>query len=220
MIANRSSAGSLVVNGGQDLLMVGGENQEGFLDTTEYINPWSVQTSRPGPKLPHPMAGMSLVQINSTTALMIGGDYDKPSSFFLDIEREEFIEGPPMNHNRILPACGRVVRDEEATYVFAIGGSNRTSFTTDTTEVWSSLTNEWTSGPTFPVSMTAAQVIPSPDQTSLFVLGGRPEDGFLDTIYKLAFHNGQLAWILMDQKLPIARAHYVAVDIPKDLAIC
>ena len=108
----------MVLNHGQTLWVTGGRD-----NTTVNVTPAG---SNPGPDLPLAVDGHCLLQINSTTVMMIGGvtvgSYSK-QSWILNLESGLWIRGPDMKFRRDKLACGVISDSIDGTpLVIAAGG--------------------------------------------------------------------------------------------------
>ena len=85
-----------------------------------------------GPELPVEMTHHSLVQINSTVSLLIGGitsselvEYSSPKTYYFDHIKQQFLQGPELNIGRYYHASSIItdqITDEK--YVVVSGGIN------------------------------------------------------------------------------------------------
>ena len=111
-------------------------------------------TKRPvqGPELPVDMSHHSLVQINSTVSLLIGGmtssDLYSRKTYYFDHIKEQFLQGPELNIGRYYHASSIItdqITDEK--YVVVSGGENNNEYPDyilDSTEIL--INNEWRFG--------------------------------------------------------------------------
>ena len=105
-----------------------------------------------GPELPIDMGAHSLVQINSTVSLLIGGitssDLISRKTYYFDHIKEQFLQGPELNIGRYHHASSIItdqITDEK--YVVVSGGENYNEFPDyilDSTEIL--INNEWRFG--------------------------------------------------------------------------
>ena len=93
------------------------------------------------------MTHHSLVQINSTVSLLIGGitssDYSSPKTYYFDHIKQQFLQGPELNIGRSYHASSVItdlITDEK--YVVVSGGMNNNIL--DSAEVL--INNEWRFG--------------------------------------------------------------------------
>ena len=105
-----------------------------------------------GPELPVGMTHHSLIQINSTVSLLIGGitsselvEYSSPKTYYFDHIRQQFLQGPELNIGRYYHASSIItdqITDEK--YVVVSGGMNSSIGVLDSAEVL--INNKWRFG--------------------------------------------------------------------------
>ena len=102
-----------------------------------------------GPELPVEMTHHSLVQINSTVSLLIGGitssEDSSPKTYYFDHIKQQFLQGPELNIGRYYHASSIItdqITDEK--YVVVTGGMNDSIGVLDSAEVL--INNEWRFG--------------------------------------------------------------------------
>lgn len=136
MSAKRVNAASLVINK-TSLWISGGFNFEsGYLDTSEFI---TLEGSRPGPNLPISVASLTLVAINDTCSMLIGGEtpggVDSNSTFYFQHEGQIWTQGPDLIKARQDHAAG-IVTDEETLEKFVVAtGGEVNGIKLDSTEI-------------------------------------------------------------------------------------
>ncbi len=107
------------------------------LSTTEFVSPDG--SSYFGPDLPYPMEKHCLVQLNVSTAMLIGG-YDEDGgyldAFYYDIISEIFTKGPDSVEHRENHACG-AIRDkgDGSLIVVSVGGFDGAPHNSSTSEL-------------------------------------------------------------------------------------
>ncbi len=215
----RSSAKSIVIND-ETLFLTGGFNEtmEGKkLALSEFVTP--NQPSKSGPELPYSVYLHCFIKVNASMAIVAGGrasgDFNKRKTLFFDIVRINFKTGPKLNEAREFQSCGRLNVDGTS-YIVAIGGSG-----SKTVEVWRSTTEDlWTKGPDFPTSEKATccgETITGRDGNWLLYLAGNSIN-----VHKFTLDSdkGQFKWSMLESKRSVARARFVAIELPPDIMTC
>jgi hypothetical protein len=145
MLEEREFSASLTLNSSH-LWVTGGSNGNGFLQTSEFVS--IGQPSVQGPDLPYAVAGHCLVGVNSSTALLCGGDYGQffNECHFMDWEDHSWSQGPSMMTKRIQHSCGifKSAAHQGRNIVIAAGGYN--GHYLDSVELLDPITNKWIEG--------------------------------------------------------------------------
>jgi N-acetylneuraminic acid mutarotase len=164
-------------------------------------------------EMPQGVSSHCMVQVNSTTTIVIGGGtitekYSRKTMIF-HLGKQSWQTGPDMKTGRIEHACGMFQG-----HVLVMGGYNGQVLSS--TEVWNPATNIWTEGPQLPSGLAYSSTA-SDHSGNIYLLGGF--DGFkiIDTILKLSFTNDGYCWIPMGQKLKTPRMSHIAIPFPDNL---
>lgn len=149
MFERREDAASIVIN--ETLLWVtGGSNGDESLMSTEFIelHGGSGSTS-PGPDMPIALDGHSMVSLNSTTAMVIGGYSNGWSSktFYFDLNSSFWTNGPELKSPREYHASA-ILTDSVTNikYVIVAGGYKSDYLSSVEVLEFSSSAQEWTQG--------------------------------------------------------------------------
>ena len=102
---NRYDSASLVIDNGSKLWVTGGYNLDHRLETTEIVelNDFGdLGLVSYGPKLPHSLMGHSMVLLNDSLAMMIGGsqNIDSDLTYFYEFESSNWKNGPNLGQNQ------------------------------------------------------------------------------------------------------------------------
>jgi hypothetical protein len=65
-----------------------------------------------------------------------------------------------------------------------------------------------------------AAMITTPNGEGVIVIGGYSDGDLLSTFYQLKCNARMCQWLEMQQKLQIARRHFVAMLVPDDITVC
>ena len=146
MLEKREGPGSVVVNG--NLCITGGWNQ-GRLKSTECISSSEGDKPQAGPDLPEAVSGHTIVNVNQSHSLVIGGwtndAYYSHKTYFYDNLNNDWIPGPSLLQGRHSHAAGMVLdRSINESHIAVVGGWSDQRL--DTLEMLYSRTNIWTQG--------------------------------------------------------------------------
>ena len=195
------TGGGLFTNGNVDEIMVEGRWQ---------ISPVS---------LPLPIIEHCMLLINSSTAIVLGGYFqgNLNSTYILNSEFPQWVEGPQMQDPRAFHSCGLVPNSALSTHLSIIvaGGTlgNMASV-----EILDQGSNQWRRGPDLPIGSTYNTMVAHP-LGGIIVLGGKSLDlGPLDKLFYLPHAGPNAQWQELPQKLSVARALIVAVLVPDEVA--
>jgi hypothetical protein len=148
MLEERSESASLTLNSSH-LWVTGGKNGNGFLQTSEFVS--IGQPSVQGPDLPYAVAGHCLVGVNSSTALLCGGQKNYGGILnechYMDLEDHSWSPGPSMMTKRVEHSCVifKSAAHQGRTVVIAAGGYNAYD-NLDSVELLDPTTNKWIEG--------------------------------------------------------------------------
>ena len=181
-------------------------------------------TIKPGPNLPLALAKHCMVKLNSSMAMLIGGEISSGSiiaaTYFVDIppgnggSDRTGDPGPVMKTKRQAHSCGVLKNpgDSNSQVVVVMGGHYKQKL--KSTEVLVVGSNQgWTSGPDFPEGNTNMAQVTSMDEKKLLVFGGF---GTPTKIHQLHYsmEDGWI-WTEMDQELKVERTRSMAMKIPQ-----
>ncbi len=229
MSEKRFMPASIITDDGRTLWVTGGYNDqiETTFKSTDLVSisdnngalTGASFTIKPGPNLPETVAKHCLVKLNSSTAMMIGGDNEldpvKRKTFFLDIQTGRSLPGPELNMARCWHKCGVLLDPGDGNHqvVLAAGGLNGDYL--KSTEMWVVGSNQgWTEGPDLPVHINHAEEVVVNNVNKLLVVGcGEPE-----TMMYLFEHDWNEGWIWskLDQELSMPRKRSMSMLISKD----
>ncbi len=125
----RYEAASVVLSSNK-LWITGGYNLDHRIKTTEMVElsqSGEIGISSYGPNLPIPLFGHSMVLINETLAMVIGGttDINSARTWFFNVQSQSWSNGPELQKARAFHASA-VITDTETgiQYVVVAGGTN------------------------------------------------------------------------------------------------
>ncbi len=234
----RFKPASIITDNGRTLWVTGGYNDQmktsfkstdlvSIVDEGEQLTAASFNI-KPGPNLPVSSAKHCLVKLNSSTAMMIGGEKDDApvkfsSTFFLDIQTGSSVPGPELSVARCWHKCGVLIQDhrsedgnqqQQQQVVIAAGGLTG-STTIRSTEMWIVGSNQgWTEGPEVPVDIFHADAVTVPDVNKLLVAGGGDS---LNLVYQFEYNRNEIwIWTKLDQELSMPRKRSMAMLLSND----
>ena len=146
MSAKRAYAASLVIDE-KSLWITGGLNSDinYILASSEFI---TLAGSKPGPELPIPLDLHTLVAINNTCSIVIGGrtsgNVETPTTHYFHHDGNNWIQGPDLIQARRVHAAGIVT--DEVTYekFVTVTGGEHNGIDLDSTEML--INNQWNQG--------------------------------------------------------------------------
>jgi hypothetical protein len=157
MLEERRYSASLTLNVGglapwglhmnsSHLWITGGRNGNGYLQTSEFVS--IGQPSVQGPDLPYAVYEHCFVGVNSSTALLCGGDNGQflNECHYMDLEDLSWSQGPSMMTKRSGHSCGifKSAAHQGRNIVIAAGGYNGAYL--DSVEFLDPTTNTWNAG--------------------------------------------------------------------------
>ena len=207
---------------------VGYNGPFGHLNTGEVLTDAGWQEFLP--YLPVTIVGHCMVLVNSTTVLVIGGlqnDEESPSlkTFYFNTENGNWIDGPNLLSNRYRHSCGKLQEESESSQysVIVAGGYNGPFFSHEnqtycmsSVEILDFGASAWRKGPSLPFGISGASMVE--DLFGGVVLIGGNNGECLDTLYQLSHANSE--WILMPQKLKVARQWATAFFVRDEITNC
>ena len=194
------TGGGLFTNGNVDEIMVEGRWQ---------ISPVS---------LPLPIIEHCMLLINSSTAIVLGGYFqgNLNSTYILNSEFPQWVEGPQMQDPRAFHSCGLVPSNALSTQLSIIVAGG-TSGSMASVEILDEGSNQWRRGPDLPIGSTYNTMVAHP-LGGVIVLGGKSVDsGPLDKLFYLPNAGPTAQWEMLPQKLSVARALTVALLVPDEI---
>jgi hypothetical protein len=146
MLEERGYPASLTLNR-THLWITGGYKGNGYLQTSEFAS--MGQAAVKGPDLPYAVSEHCLVGVNSSTALLCGGENNGGilnGCHYMDLEDHSWSQGPSMMTKRVLHSCGifKSAAHQGRNIVIAAGGYNGASM--DSVEFLDLTTNTWNKG--------------------------------------------------------------------------
>jgi hypothetical protein len=147
MLEERYDSASLTLNSSH-LWVTGGRNGNGILQTSEFVS--IGQPSVQGPDLPYAVSRHCLVGVNSSTALLCGGENNGRimlnECHYMDWEDHSWSQGPSMMTKRRRHSCGifKSAAHQGRNIVIAAGGLNNDYL--DSVEFLDLTTNTWIEG--------------------------------------------------------------------------
>jgi hypothetical protein len=201
---------SFIVTGGRDE----GNN---VLSSSEIIDSYGSVT--PGPELPLPLYQHSMININDTLMLIIGGfssgNIAQKKTYFVDKQNQEWSDGPELITARRLLAAG-IVNDEvtQEKLIIATGGYDGSSYL-KSTEIL--IDGQWSLGPELPFGISSPSMVPFGSGQA--IIGGF-DGSYQGKIYHLTCAQRICNIEQMTQELSVPRSTFVAIPIPDHLSGC
>lgn len=186
--------------------------------------------------------GSCAVRLNATTGALIGGGvsnkqglYPTRKTWFFNLEKEEWKEGPLLKQPRTAASCGvlRNVYSSKAPIIVIAGGQisgenivhttiNLDHNVSNSVEIldFSKEIMVWEKGPAVPVSVHSAQMVER--REGVYLVGGMSKNSTFDTIYHLSndFLKFSSDWQLINQRLKTRRAMHKSILVPDHLIHC
>ena len=101
----------------KSIFVLGGGNTVADLNTAEISTEHGWETVLPNLPVGQ-IVFHCIVQLNSTTVMVIGGEQDRqwhsPKTYFLDIKKRVWSNGPQLNYGRTGHGCARIRRDDQS----------------------------------------------------------------------------------------------------------
>jgi hypothetical protein len=147
MLEERYYSASLTLNSSH-LWITGGNNGNVLLQTSEFVS--IGQPAVQGPDLPYAVFGHCLVGVNSSTALLCGGENSGGylnECHYMDLEDHSWSQGPSMMTKRSSHSCGifKSAAHQGRNIVIAAGGYYNGDYL-DSVEMLDPTTNKWIEG--------------------------------------------------------------------------
>ena len=198
------------------LWLVGGNNENGLLRSTEFIK--FGQPPIKGPNLPFRIGSHSMIHYDKKSIYIIGGVQNGSCSnktWIVD-PTNEFLtrEGPSLNMKRYKHCCAKMTLNDRTILVVVGGGGRYNNF--DSVEILDPTTNNvWTMGPNLPLMQKDITMITSPTGKGVIVMGGETEPNqFSKAIFEMTEN---LEWIKLKHSLKNDHDGPIALPIPDDM---
>jgi hypothetical protein len=173
----------------QRLFLTGGGEIDSPVQTVELMTEDGWQSILP--KLPVDVRMHCMALVNSTTAIVVGGNQDhqddSPRTFLFNSKQDHWVGGPPLNYGRRTYSCGRIKNDLDS-YAFSVivaGGYNGSAMSS--TEILDVGSNQWRRGPDLPVAIFRAAVVEDSAGGVILVGGakGNSDEDISNSLYRL-----------------------------------
>ena len=217
-----SGAGSIVIN--DQLLVSGGIGSNGL--TTQEFVPLDGQIMSSAIESPS-KNGHCIIKVNQTSILVTGGftkgNQDHvPDTWVQNFGTLKVEKGPSMAKGRMYHACGKVQIGGETILMVVGGRESYPGSYTKTTE-YINLDGDaiWKDGPQLPFPLYLTTFIPSRNEQTAFLVGGKTGDGVvIDQTYRLVCDDSpdSCAWEETETKLKQPRSTGLVFPIPNSLA--
>jgi hypothetical protein len=222
MTSARSNAAVVQLQSGQ-LFVTGGLNGTNYLSSSEILTEQGWQAKVPS--LPITFGYHCMVEVNSTTLLVIGGIQNGQRSaktFYLSTKDLSWTVGPEMKTPRNIHSCGRIKKDNasQGTSIIVVGGFGDNWEYLTSVEILDEGSNSWRSGPELPIPIDLSQLVNDPNAGVVLVGGYDPYWGFLSTLWQLPHGGNDAVWMQMVRKLKIPRYRHTAFLVPDSITSC
>ncbi len=195
--------------------------------TTEYVT-LQKENSSSGPELPVGVWAHCFVRVNLTHGLLFGGYNIWNKTFLFDFGKKEWTRVGDMIHEdwKTYMACGALLIDqseENIKVAVAAGGwVNSDKSLSKATEFWLPEKVAWEEGPDMPRGTAFAASVTSPDERTLFVIGGDVDcwGSISNAIFALKCFAMQCCWEVLVQELKTPRRHMAALIVTRDMIPC
>ena len=169
------------------------------------------RTFSPYVDLPEARALHTIVQVNSTHFMLVGGDYTNKAWMF-DRSSELWTPLPNQLEDRYAPQAGLVTHLDGHQVVIVAGGQD-----TKTSEIFDLAMQTWRYGPDLPVSEELNWGASVQHGDTFLIIGGY-DNGYSDSI--LSFDATLESWVELPQKLTQGRSRFAAFLVPEDFVTC
>jgi N-acetylneuraminic acid mutarotase len=218
----RSNAAVVQLQSGQ-LFVTGGLNGPNYLSSAEILTAQGWQAKVPS--LPATFGYHCMVEVNSTTVLLIGGIQNGARSrktFYLRTQDQSWTAGPELKTARNIHSCGRIKKDNasQGTSIIVVGGFADGFTYLTSVEILDEGSNAWRSGPELPIAVDFSQMVNDPNAGVVLVAGYSPNWGYLTTLWQLPHGGNDAVWKQMVQKLKIPRYRHTAFLVPDSITSC
>jgi hypothetical protein len=229
-----SSVANANPSGTWKIATAGGDQTPTAGTTIEYLTStgWKMSTA----KLPRRQWHNCMTAINSSTFFLFEGhnfdtNYQSQRTFFLNIDSNTVVEGPPIKIARERAGCS--ILNDRVTggkYIVIAGGYNSTYYNyaspywyLNTSEILDLATLTWKMGPNIPIQLDSPQMIEHPQGGVVLIGGTTPTGpnsvGVTTGLYHLPT-SSSTAWNTLPQKLKIPRSDTSAFFVPDSIVSC
>jgi hypothetical protein len=216
----RSTAAITLLQDGS-LLVTGGQNSSFPHNSAEMLSKGGWENKIPS--FPVTIDDHCMVNINSTTVMIIGGTQNGQRSgktFYFTFGEQSWTDGPELKYSRFYHSCQQIRRNQDIPNlsIIVVGGWDGSS-ELSSVEILDEDSNEWRTGPELPIAIRLSQMVEDQNGGVVFI-GGRSSNANLDTLYQLP-HGGQDAvWTKMDQTLKGERSEHTTFLVPDNIFKC
>ena len=145
MMTKRWRAASIVLEPGK-LWILGGVRDDGRLSSTEYI--FADGINEDGPPMPIALASHSMVKINDTTSILVGGFIGSGSSRKSWYYEGKWLDGPDLQKARNFHSV-ELIRDSVTAQVYVVVAGGWDSSCLTDVEIMDLQENKWETGKLF-----------------------------------------------------------------------
>lgn len=226
LMEQKYEASSLVIGGGSALWVTGGYNLDHRVQTTEIVElnqSGDFGVVRQGPQLPKALFGHSMVLINESLAMVIGGSTNIAigNTYFYNFDSKSWSNGPGLSKDRSHHDSAMITdKGTGKQYVVVAGGTgvghDGDLDSVEFLDVSSPIA--WRVGPKMPKALTLHKMVSLND--SVVVIGGFDGFSYQSAIYELTCSRLNCQWETLSQSLEHARTNFVAMLIPDQVANC
>ena len=194
------------------------KNDRHSLMSTEFITlAGNKISSRKGPNLPTNFQTHCMIQMNSKSVLIIGGDIISNMTWIVDNPMNDFQinRGPSMIEARGKQCCGKFYIENKVVIVVAGGNYDPDELSCELLDT-TSIDNGWIPGPCLPFQVLSATMSTSQDGKGVILCGGynATEEAPSDLILELRGDSMKtLKWNVLPQKLKSPRHAHVSIPL-------
>ncbi len=176
------------------------------------------------PILPVTVYSHSMITVNSTTVMVIGGAQNGPISgktFYLTLGAKSWTEGPTLKYLRYYHSCGKIIRDKtsQEMSIIVASGNNGSAYLSSV-EILIEGSKEWETGPELPFGIWAAQMVEDQNGGVVLIGGQSSSSLFHDTLYQLPNGGQDAVWTKMEQRMKLRRYKHTAIMVPDNIVDC
>jgi len=193
----------------QKLTIFGGRDENDIgLDSVEIID-GNGQSQDNNNNLPGTIFGHAIASINSSVAILSGGNVDGSLSrrtWFYKHATRTFSDSPELKTARSGHASGTVIDQDTNEVIPMVTGGYNYPETLDSTEIL--LDGQWKQGQKLPKKLDGLQIVQSGND--VIAIGGSYNSG---SIYKFSCRSRNCSWTTLPQTLQYPRGYFVAMPI-------